>query len=516
QKAEITQLRNHLEVKLPDYMIPSAFVTLDEMPLSPNGKVDRRALPVPSMERPDLEQPYVAPRNKLEHYLEGIWREIIKLDRVGIHDRFFELGGSSLQAARFINRLQQELGENIYIVSIFESPTIAEYAAFLQRDYARSVSIKLGLEEVPVPEKQPVPKVAADGEKIDVEMIALMHECIPTLSWDDKESDEPKNPPALFIISPPRSGTTLLRVMLAGHPDLFAASELQLLGFNTLQERKIAFVGKYSLWLEGTIRTIMEIKGCDAEEATRIMEEYQSSNYTTKQFYRVLQDWIGDKILVDKSPAYVSDLKALEKAERDFRDPLYIHLCRHPYPMVRSFESYHMEQVLFLKSQPFSPLQLGELLWLISHQNALQFLRQVPPHRQYHMRFEDLVSQPQKVMEELCKTFQLQFHSDLVRPYDKVEKKMTDGIHRESKPMGDTKFLEYGKINPKVAETWKGVMTDNFLSDATWELASILGYEKPGSETLDHEIQPTARKRTARSRRELLEQSRQRRQRIRK
>ena len=305
--------------------------------------------------------------------------------------------------------------------------------------------------------------------------------------------------------------------MLAGHPDLFAASELQLLGFNTLRERRAAFSGKYSLWLEGTIRTIMEIKGCDAEEATRIMEEFEEQDYTTKQFYRVLQDWIGDKILVDKSPAYVSDLNALEKAERDFQNPLYIHLCRHPYSMVRSFESYHMEQVLFLKSQPFSPRQLGELLWLISHQNALQFLQEVPPHRQYHTRFEDLVSQPQKVMEKLCKTFQLKFHSDLLKPYDNVEKKMTNGIYEESKPMGDTKFLEYGKINPQVAETWRGVFTNNFLSDITWELASSLGYQKPASEIAKEDSStPAVQRQAARSRREFLEQSRQRRQQIRK
>jgi hypothetical protein len=305
--------------------------------------------------------------------------------------------------------------------------------------------------------------------------------------------------------------------MLAGHPDLFAGSELQLLGFTTLKERRTAFSGKFSLWLEGTIRTIMEVKGCDAEKATRIMEEYEGQNYTTKQFYRVLQEWIGSKTLVDKSPSYVLDLNTLEKAERDFHDALYIHLVRHPYAMVRSFESYHMDQVLFLKAQPFSPRQLGELVWLISHKNALQFLEKVPEHRQYHMRFEDLVSQPQKVMEELCRTLQLEFHPDLMKPYDKMENKMTDGIYEESKPMGDTRFLEHGRINPAVAETWKGVLTDNFLGDITWELAVSLGYEMPGSGAVRAGISPPVRPTpAARSRRELLEQRRLRRQRLRK
>ncbi len=306
--------------------------------------------------------------------------------------------------------------------------------------------------------------------------------------------------------------------MLAGHPDLFAASELQLLGFATLQERRAAYSGKFSLWLEGTIRTIMEIKECDAEEAARAMEEYERQDYTTKQFYGVLQEWIGDRILVDKSPSYVLDLHTLEKAEGDFHDALYIHLVRHPYAMVRSFENYHIDQVLFLKAQPFSPRQLGELIWLISHKNALQFLRQVPQQRHYQVRFEDLVSRPQTVMEELCRTLRLRFHPDLMKPYDQLEKKMTNGIHRESKPMGDTKFLEHGRIDPDVADSWKDVLADNFLSDQTWELAASLGYERPGSGVggcpvvVPHAGQEAA----ARIQRELVEQRRRRRQEQRK
>jgi amino acid adenylation domain-containing protein len=511
------QLRLHLLEKLPDYMIPSAFVVLDEMPLSPNGKVDRRALPKPSNKRPELGQAYVAPRNELERYLASIWCDIIQLDRVGIHDRFFELGGTSLQAARFINRLQQELNENIYIVSVFEAPTIAEYAAFLQKDYAGALSSRLGLGQVPEQRPQPDWPVGPGDGRIDEQAIARMMECIVSLPTTEKDEKEPKNPPAIFVLAPPRSGTTLLRVMLAGHPDLFAASELQLLGFNTLRERRTAYSGKFSLWLEGTIRTIMEIRGCDAEEATRIMEEYERRDYTTKQLYAVLQEWIGARTLVDKSPSYVLDLSTLEKAERDFQDALYIHLVRHPYAMVRSFESYHMDQVLFLKAQPFSPRQLGELVWLISHRNVLQFLRNVPEHRQYHMRFEDLVSQPQVVVQEMCQTLQLNFHAGLMKPYENVEKKMTNGIYEESKPMGDTRFLEHRRINPEVAKAWQGVLTDDFLSDLTWDLALLLGYERSEAEALRPdspyhlEQQPAGR-----SRRELLEQHRQRRMQLRK
>ncbi len=483
RKANTTELRQHLGQSLPDHMIPSGFVFLEAMPLLPNGKTDRRALPEPSHGRPELEGGYVAPRTPLERYLAGIWSDILELDCVGVHDRFFELGGTSLAAARFINRLQEELGENIYIVSIFEAPTIAQYAAFLEREYRDRVTAKLRIETSRDPDRSPPVSVPRGEHQIDEGVIARMRECIyalpPTVEAADE--DEPRNPSAVFILAPPRSGTTLLRVMLAGHPNLFAASELQLLGFNTLVERRQAYTGKYSLWLEGTIRAIMEIRNCNAERATQIMEEFEDRNYTTKRLYRVLQYWIGGRMLVDKSPSYVLDLRTLEKAERDFQDPLYIHLVRHPGAMVGSFETYHMDQVLYLKEQPFSSRLLGELVWLISHRNAVEFLGRLPKQRQYHVRFEDLVREPKRTMEDLCRRFRLPFHPDLLNPYKDVGRKMVDGIHRESKPMGDTKFLEYGEINAGAADAWRDFSDGAPLSDITWQLASEFGYQLPDS-----------------------------------
>jgi len=514
-EAEIGELRSFLEAKLPDYMVPATFVMLDEMPLSPNGKVDRKALPQPAGERPQLGHAYVAPRDELECYLADVWCEILGLNRVGIHDRFFELGGSSLQAARFINRLQRKLGENIYIVSIFEAPTVAEYAAFLRRDYARSLADELGFAVEGKYEVAPATSVFLSGGKIDVGAAEQMRRYVFSLPASKVDDEGVKNPPALFILSPPRSGTTLLRAMLAGHPGLFAASELQLLAFNTLQERRAAYAGKFSLWLEGTIRAIMELRDCGADEAMCIMEACERQDQSTKQFYRTLQEWIGDRLLVDKSPSYALDLRTLERAERDFEGALYIHLVRHPYAMVRSFERYHMDQVLYLKPHPFSPRQLGELVWLVSHENIVQFLGQVPAHRQHQVHFEQLVRQPRQVMEDLCRKLSLEFHPNLLRPYDNLERSMIDGLHAESKPMGDTRFLEHDGINPAVAEAWRDVLIDDFLGEVTWEMAVSLGYEGPNpprSGAVAEQREASTRRRRGK----LLEQQRRRRERLRK
>jgi amino acid adenylation domain-containing protein len=472
QRPPAEELRTFLSRSLPDYMVPSSYVFLDALPLSPNGKVDRHALPEPIRERPPL-MAFTPPRGPLESWIAQLWSETLELDRVGAHDKFFELGGTSLQAAAIINRVQERLGEFIYIIALFNAPTVAEFATLLRKDYAAAVARSFPGESVAAP-------TPAAPQRIDAAMLDRLRSVVPLLQ-SQPAAAAPKNPRAIFILAPPRSGTTLLRVMLAGHPDLFAAAELQLLTFRTLAERRAAFAGKYSLWLEGALRAIMEVRGCDAAEAARLMDELEARDLTTREFYRELQSWIAPRTLVDKSPQYALDPGALAKAEQDFEAPLYIHLVRHPYAMVRSFENYHMDQVLFLREQPFTARQLGELVWTASHQNINTFLKTVPEERQFRLRFEDLVTSPEPQMRALCERLGLSFHPELLQPYENTRAKMVDGLHAESIPMGDTHFREHGRINPQLAEAAKQVASDNFLGEITWQIAAEFGYENPAA-----------------------------------
>ena len=117
------RLRDHLAAKLPEYMVPSAFVPLERLPLTANGKVDRRALPAPEMG--DLQRgEYVAPRTELERRLCEIWEELLGVERVGIEDNFFELGGHSLLATRVVSRVRSALGRELPLRALFEHPTI--------------------------------------------------------------------------------------------------------------------------------------------------------------------------------------------------------------------------------------------------------------------------------------------------------------------------------------------------------------------------------------------------------
>jgi amino acid adenylation domain-containing protein len=123
-------LRAHVSRVLPDYMVPAAFVHLDELPLTPSGKVDRQALPAPSARRGEGE-PFVAPRTPTETMLAGLWQQVLGLERVSVAEDFFSLGGHSLLASQVLARLRRDHGLEIQFRTFFEASTIAEFAGIV-------------------------------------------------------------------------------------------------------------------------------------------------------------------------------------------------------------------------------------------------------------------------------------------------------------------------------------------------------------------------------------------------
>ena len=126
-----TELRSFLKEKMPDYMVPSAFVILEAFPLTPNGKIDRRALPEPHIDR-QSEEGYMAPRNEVERTIAEIWQALLKIEKVGIHDNFFELGGHSLLATQVISRISRAFGVEASLERLFETPTVAGLADYIE------------------------------------------------------------------------------------------------------------------------------------------------------------------------------------------------------------------------------------------------------------------------------------------------------------------------------------------------------------------------------------------------
>ena len=125
------ELRHFLRERLPNYMVPSAYVILDTLPLTPSGKVDRRALPATDKSKSGLEEEFVAPHTPTQENLAAIWSEVLGLEQVGIHDNFFELGGHSLLAVRLMSKIQQQFQKNLPLATLFQNPTIEQLASLL-------------------------------------------------------------------------------------------------------------------------------------------------------------------------------------------------------------------------------------------------------------------------------------------------------------------------------------------------------------------------------------------------
>ncbi|MGB5970000.1 MAG: sulfotransferase [Spirulinaceae cyanobacterium] len=420
----------------------------------------------------------VAPQTTIQTHLVDLWQEILEV-KVGVHDNFFELGGNSIKAALFFNRLQEKFGGVFYIVALFEAPTIAEFENYLHQYYPELVARVLGKTV-----KQNPPTSCSRLKTNHIEQIRQLIRPLPTPS--QQPSISTKNQSACFILSAPRSGSTLLRVILAGHPQLFAPPQLCLLQFNTLAERKAILTGEYSFWREGTIQALKQVEGYNSEEAQALMRHLEKQRLNTKEFYHWLQQRLEGKLLVDKTTTYPLNLATLQKAETEFDKPVYIHLVRHPYGVIRSFEEAKLDITLTpfipkLKDRntfPFTRQELAELLWLTSNQNILTFLPSVPQHRQYTLQFENLVTQPETTVKHLCQFLNLDFDPQMLQPYATPQQKMTEGLNSKSGMLGDLKFHQHKSINPNVANNWQNYYNFDFLSEPTWELAQVLGYTK--------------------------------------
>lgn len=473
---EVNSVKKELANHLPDYMIPTFFFALEAFPLTANGKIDRKSLPKPQQSDMVNKQEYVAPRNPLEHFLVEMVQDILNIERVGIYDHFFELGGNSLKAAALINRLQERVQSSLHIGMIFKAPIIADLASYAQEYFSEDVFAQTGYKKSSTSTAQ---KDIVDlAPQVTIEDVKTIRTLIPALKpVKEKHKNTQKNKPALFILSPPRSGSTLLRIMLAGNKHLFSPPELDVLSFNSIRERNNTFrESGLDIWLEATEKALMELNNCSLAEAVKMMEAYEQQDISAKYFYSEMQFWLNERILVDKTPSYPLDMHILKRAEEDFENARYIHLKRHPYAMIYSFIEAQLDQNFIRFEHPFSRRQLAELVWLISHQNINQFLGTIPQERKYALHFESVLANPEKEMRAICTFMGIPYENDMLEPYK--GDKMTSGARENSQMVGDFKFYLHNSINSGVATRWKKKHTIDFLSEPTWEIAKSFGYEE--------------------------------------
>lgn len=181
-----SELRRFVRDKLPEHMVPAAFVMLEALPLLPSGKVDRRALPEPDQERRGIEREYIPPRNDMEEKLAGIMTEVLKVERIGVHDNFFEMGGHSLLGMQVVARVRKVFRVELPLRSLFEEPTIAGLCPEIEKAEKRDDS-----SVIPTPTRRSSPSrreqlLAKLDQLTDEEVNALLSATLPK-GQDERE-----------------------------------------------------------------------------------------------------------------------------------------------------------------------------------------------------------------------------------------------------------------------------------------------------------------------------------------
>ena len=427
----------------------------------------------------------------LELYLADAVSEIASWDDTVASDvNLMDRGLDSLMVMELVNRVKKDLGLALYAREIFERPTLQDLASYLDSEvdwaaFAGAGAAGSAVARAPLHSDE---APAAQSESADTDAPAAL----PTeargvateateAAWSSAAIEaalqarlpatSPANPPAAFLLSSPRSGSTLLRVMLEGHSGLFCPPELHLLPYDRLSVRRET-LGTSQLD-QGLERALVEL--LDGEQGRRTAAEWLQADLSVQQAYRGLQDLAAPRLLVDKSPGYGMDPVNLLHAERLFDGARYLFLVRHPYSMIESFVRNRMGRLVGADDE--DPSLLAERIWTEVNGNVLRFLQGLDGDRGLIVRYEELVSEPETQSRRILEFLGLPFDPRVLTPY--AGDRMTDGLESRSLGIGDPNFLNHSAIDPSLGEVWREVDLDRDLGATAAELALQLGYELP-------------------------------------
>ncbi|MCC6697661.1 MAG: SDR family NAD(P)-dependent oxidoreductase [Candidatus Hydrogenedentes bacterium] len=382
------------------------------------------------------------------------------------HDRnFLELGLDSIMMMEVLNSLERDLGLKLFPKEVIDRPTIRDLAPYLAGEVARAKSDTIA-DVPPAPQATGHTGLLVARRRLRTTVAAV------------------RNKPVAFLLSGPRSGSTLLRVMLAGHPGLFCPPELHLLQFNSMREWH-EDLGRSYLG-EGLQRAFMETRNLDAAQAKALLDDLVDTDAPVEHVYAMLQNDVAERLLIDKSPTYASAIETLEHAERLFDGAKYIHLVRHPYSTIESFMRNRFERLV--TSGEADSMTLGEDVWAMCNANVRDFVRPMLTSKHHLVKYEDLVSDPEKTMRALCAFLEVPYDAAVLKPYE--GKRMTDGVHAQSAPVGDPNFLKHTGIDPALGTVWKRIRLPRRLGGFARRVADELGYALPVEETLSASGEP--------------------------
>jgi hypothetical protein len=272
--------------------------------------------------------------------------------------------------------------------------------------------------------------------------------------------------PVAFLLGVPRSGTTLLRVMLAGHPDLFAPPEMVLAPFETMAERAAHVKRRY--WEKGGLRRAwMDLDAIDVDEAKRVIAGLEDK--TIPDAYALLQGKLGGRLLLDKCPHLCAQPQALVRVGRWFPDARYIWIVRNPGSVIRSIENMPMAEVMLQGYDPDT-----RRIWTAGNKVIESFLSGISAERQARVRYEDIVEDPERPLRAVCKALGVPFDPAVLAPYD--GDRMREGP-KGARAIGDPNMAGRRKIQPKLATSWLSSFDHRTVDAETKELALKYGYD---------------------------------------
>jgi acyl transferase domain-containing protein/acyl-CoA synthetase (AMP-forming)/AMP-acid ligase II/acyl carrier protein len=396
-------------------------------------------------------------RKLIQELLCNAIAEVLHTDPAALpmDQNVINLGLDSIMVMDLIRNLGRDLKIRIHPREIFEQPSLAGLAEYIGTELDIMQRKRTG--EAPPPEGF----IQANINKARGKIVAA-------------PKPERKNPPCVFLLSAPRSGSTLLRVMLAGHSRLFSPPELHILHFHSMKDRR-TFLGEGNYLGDGLQRAFMEAQGLDADAAEALIERMFDEDTLIQDVFTRLQESVAPRLLVDKSPTYTGRRETMERAEDLFENPKYIYLYRHPYAVIESYVKNRTGKMFdFGHADPYL---LAEEVWASHNENTLAFLKSVPEARQFSVRYEELVTDPERIMQGMCAFLEVPFEPAVLDPYG--EGRMTDGVRSKARAIGDPNFMKHTSIDPTLADAWKRAKLPNRLGDWAQRIAGILEYDLP-------------------------------------
>ncbi|MBS2033381.1 sulfotransferase [bacterium] len=379
----------------------------------------------------------------LEQELLIMWRQVLDVDELNVHDRFTERGGTPDRGGRLIEMLEKRFELILHLPWLVAAPTIHDQAKWLlYRCF-------------PGP---PPAELARPQEWRDA--------FAKRFPDQPEAAPGPPLPSMVFVLSAARTGSTLLRIMLAGHSKLFCPPEPELLLFQDMRARRQGLMDGWSDF-KGLEKALMELQGLSEEQAAQTTDQMLQANLSTYSIYSQLQQLCAPRLLLEKATSYPLSRPALRRAELWFDRPRYIHLVRHPLACIRSWTACNFDQVVY-----GHPRQAGEMDWLLSNENILEHLSGVEPERQTRVRYEDVLTDAESEMRRLCHFLQIGYEESLLQPYS--GERMTGRLN--GLVSGDKMFYRKSEIDQSALEGARRLPGDSPLTEETMLMATRLGY----------------------------------------